>query len=72
MINVGMFNQGDSSTPFSRGNNMLGQFIQSIWFNVAKKPYSTGLFVVMKVNKNCSYLYIEKDMNSLKTLSFTI
>ena len=53
-------------TPFSRGNNMLGQFIQSIWFNVTYKPYSTGLFVVMKVDKNCSINTIEKDMNSLK------
>ena len=53
-------------TPNARGNNMLGQFIQSIWFNVTYKPYSTGLFVVMKVNASCSINTIEKDMNSLK------
>ena len=53
-------------TPNSRGNNMLGQFIQSNWFNVMYKKTSIALFVIMKVKKECSINTIEKDMNSLK------
>ena len=50
-------------TPNSRGNNMLGQFIQSNWFNVMYKKTSIALFVIMKVKKECSINTIEKDMN---------
>jgi hypothetical protein len=53
-------------TPNSRGNHMLGQFIQSNWFNIVYKKSSIALFVVMKVDKKCSINTIEKDMNSLK------
>ena len=53
-------------TPYSRSNNMLGQFIQSNWFNIVYKKSSLALFVIIKVDKNCSINTIEKDMNSLK------
>ena len=53
-------------THHINGNYILGQFIQSNWFNITYKPRSIALFVVMKVKKDCSINTIEKDMNSLK------
>ena len=45
---------------------LIGQFIQSTWFNILYKEDSQVLFVVLKVKKECSNNTIEKDMNSLK------
>jgi len=53
-------------THNTNGNFILGQFIQSNWFNITYKLHSMALFVVMKVKKDRSINTIEKDMNSLK------
>ena len=50
----------------SNKNILQGQFIQSSWFQVSYKQHMTGVFVVLKVDKNLSGQTIEKDMNSLK------
>jgi len=47
-------------------NILLGQFMQSLWFQIKYTKNSTGIFVVLKVDKNTSTKTIEKDMNSLK------
>ena len=47
-------------------NILLGQFMQSIWFQKVYPKNSSGIFVVLKVDKNTSTKTIEKDMNSLK------
>ena len=47
-------------------NILLGQFMQSLWFQVKYTKNSSGIFVVLKVDKNTSTKTIEKDMNSLK------
>mgnify|MGYP006159033029 CR=1 FL=1 len=47
-------------------NILLGEFMQSLWFQVKYTKNSHGVFVVLKVNKNTSTKTIEKDMNSLK------
>ena len=47
-------------------NILLGQFMQSIWFQKVYPKNSRGIFVVLKVYKNISTKTIEKDMNSLK------
>ena len=47
-------------------NILLGQFIQSIWFQKEYTKNSQALFVVLKVKQDCSTKTIEKDMNGLK------
>jgi len=47
-------------------NILSGQFMQSLWFQVKYTKNSSGIFVVLKVDKNTSTKTIEKDMNSLK------
>jgi len=50
----------------SNKNILHGQFIQSNWFQVSYTQHMSGVFVVLKVDKNISGQTIEKDMNSLK------
>ena len=53
-------------TEFPNRGIIIGQFLQSIWFNIVYKSSSQAIFVILKVKKNCSGNTIEKDMNSLK------
>ena len=47
-------------------NIILGQFIQSNWFNKIYIRNKSAIFVVLKVEKEISSQTIEKDMNGLK------
>ena len=47
-------------------NIIMGQFIQSSWFNKIYITNKSALFVVFKVEKEISSQTIEKDMNGLK------
>lgn len=47
-------------------NIIIGQFIQSSWFNKTYITNKSALFVVFKVEKKISSQTIEKDMNGLK------
>jgi len=53
-------------TLYENKNKLLGQFIQSSWFQKEYSKNNQALFVVLKVKKSCSTKTIEKDMNSLK------
>jgi hypothetical protein len=47
-------------------NVLIGEFIQSIWFNKIYYINNNCNFVILKVKKDVSCKKIEKDMNSLK------
>lgn len=47
-------------------NIIIGQFIQSSWFNKFYITNKSAFFVVFKVEKDISSQKIEKDMNGLK------
>ena len=53
-------------TEFPNRGIIIGQFIQSNWFNIVYKMSDRVIFVLLKVKQNCSINTIEKDMNSLK------
>ena len=50
-----------------KNKNIIGQFIQSNWFNKIYIRNKSAIFVVLKVEKEISSQTIEKDMNGLKT-----
>ena len=47
-------------------NLLIGEFLQSSWFNKIYTLNNSAVFVVFKVNVDISCKKIEKDMNSLK------
>jgi hypothetical protein len=49
-----------------KDNILIGEFIQSSWFQKQYNVNSQGIFVVLQICKNVFTKTVEKDMNSLK------